>query len=126
MVRLLGGGLFASHGFFPLSVMALGFSWKRKTRGREMMEVWTSGFAEHQRVIFISSRGASGVMTGQCALMRIPNDGVFFLGCLKSFQQNSVYDSRMDFLQIMRQGGKYLCIFGWMKVSEFVRNNKTV
>jgi hypothetical protein len=39
MVRLFGGGLFSSHGFFPLSTMALGFSWRRTTRGREMMEV---------------------------------------------------------------------------------------
>jgi hypothetical protein len=28
---------------------------------------------------FISSRGALGVMTGQYALMGIPNDAVFFL-----------------------------------------------
>jgi hypothetical protein len=39
MVRLFGGGLFSSHGFFPLSAMALGFSWRKKTRGKEMMEV---------------------------------------------------------------------------------------
>jgi hypothetical protein len=38
--------------------------------------------------------------------MRIPNDGVFFFECLKSFQQNSVFDSRMDFLWILRQGAK--------------------
>jgi hypothetical protein len=64
------------------------------------------------------------VMTGQCALMRIPNDGVFFLGCLKSFQRNIVYDSRMDFLRILRQGAKCLCVFGWMKVPECVRNGE--
>jgi hypothetical protein len=39
MVCLFGIGLLFSHGFFPLSAMALGFSWRRKTRGREMMEV---------------------------------------------------------------------------------------
>jgi hypothetical protein len=44
---------------------------------------------------FISSGSASGVMTGQRALMGIPNDGVFFLGCERSFQRNSVHDSRM-------------------------------
>jgi hypothetical protein len=38
MVRLFGGELLSSHGFFPLSAMALGFSWRRKTRGSEMME----------------------------------------------------------------------------------------
>jgi hypothetical protein len=38
MVRLFGGELLSSHGFFPLSAMALGFSWRRKMRGSEMME----------------------------------------------------------------------------------------
>jgi hypothetical protein len=33
-------------------------------RGREMMEVYADGFAEHQKGYFISSEGASGVMTG--------------------------------------------------------------
>jgi hypothetical protein len=54
-----------------------GFFWRRKTRGSEMMEVCTSGFAEHRRSYFISSGNASGVMTGRRALMRIPNDGGF-------------------------------------------------
>jgi hypothetical protein len=31
--------MFSSQGFFPLSAMALGFSWRRKTRGSETMEV---------------------------------------------------------------------------------------
>jgi hypothetical protein len=39
MVRFFDGGLFSSNGFFPLSAIALGFSWRRKTRGNEMMEV---------------------------------------------------------------------------------------
>jgi hypothetical protein len=34
-------------------------------------------------------------MTGQCALMGIPNDGVSSLGDKRPFQQNSVHDSRM-------------------------------
>jgi hypothetical protein len=46
-------------------------------RGREMMEVYANGFVEHQRGYFISSESASGVMTGWCALMGIPNGGVF-------------------------------------------------
>jgi hypothetical protein len=95
MVRFFGGGLFSSSGFLPVSAIALGFSWRRKMRGREMMEVGTSGFAEHRRVIFISSGGTSGVMTGQCALMGIPNDEVSSLGGQRPFQQNSVHDSRM-------------------------------
>jgi hypothetical protein len=42
-----------------------------------MMEVYASGFAEHQGGYFISREGASGVMTAWCALMGIPNGGVF-------------------------------------------------
>jgi hypothetical protein len=41
----------------------------------EIMEVCTSGFAEHRRGYFISSGDAVGEMTGQHALMGIPNDG---------------------------------------------------
>jgi hypothetical protein len=63
---------------FPLVHHGLGgFFWKRRTRGIEMMEVCANGFAEHQRGYFISSRSASGVMTGWHALMGIPNGGVF-------------------------------------------------
>jgi hypothetical protein len=56
MVRFFGGKLFSSTGCFPLSAMALGvFLWRRRTRGREMMEVYANGFAGHQRGYFISS-----------------------------------------------------------------------
>jgi hypothetical protein len=41
-----------------------------------MMEVYANGFAEHRNGYSISSGSASGVMTGQYALMGIPNDGV--------------------------------------------------
>jgi hypothetical protein len=77
MVRLFGGALFSSTGFFPLSSMVLGvFLWRRGTRRREMMEVYTSGFAEYQGGYFISRESASGVMTGWRTLMGIPNDRV--------------------------------------------------
>jgi hypothetical protein len=46
-----------------------------------------SGFAEHQRAIFISSGSASGVMTGQRALMGIPNDEVSSLGAKGLFNE---------------------------------------
>jgi hypothetical protein len=45
-------------------------------RGREMMEVNVSGFAEHQGGYFISRESASGVMTGWRTLMGIPNSRV--------------------------------------------------
>jgi hypothetical protein len=77
MVRYLDGELFSSTGCFPLSAMALGvFLWRSRMRGREMMEVYASGFAEHQGGYFISRESASGVMTGWCTLMGIPNDRV--------------------------------------------------
>jgi hypothetical protein len=65
MVHIFIWKLFSLAGFFPLSAMALGvFLWRRRMRGREMMEVYADGFAEHQKGYFISSEGASGVMTG--------------------------------------------------------------
>jgi hypothetical protein len=39
----------------PCSPWPWGFFWKRRTRGREMMEVYVNGFAGHQRGYFISS-----------------------------------------------------------------------
>jgi hypothetical protein len=87
-IRFFDGRLFSAHGVFPSSTMALGvFSWRRRTRGREMMEVCMSGFAEHRRGYFISSGSASGVMTGWRVLMRIPNDGGFSLDAKGFFIQ---------------------------------------
>jgi hypothetical protein len=55
MVRFFGGKLFSSTGYFPLSAMALGvFLWRRRMRGREMMEVYANGFAEHQGAILLA------------------------------------------------------------------------
>jgi hypothetical protein len=77
MVCFFGGALFSSIGCFPMSAMALGvFLWRRGMRGREMMEVYASGFAEYQGGHIISRESASGVMTGWRALMGIPNGGV--------------------------------------------------
>jgi hypothetical protein len=45
-------------------------------RGREMMEVYASGFAGHQGGYFISRESASGVMTGWRTLMGIPDGRV--------------------------------------------------
>jgi hypothetical protein len=54
MVRFFDGGLFSSHGDFPLSAMALGVFWRRRMRRSEMMEVCTSGFAEHRMAILLA------------------------------------------------------------------------
>jgi hypothetical protein len=60
--------------------------------GREMMEVYASGFAEQQGGYFISRESASGVMTGWRTLMGIPNGRVFSLNA-KGFSLNSVHGS---------------------------------
>jgi hypothetical protein len=63
--------------FFPLVRHGLGgFSLEKGTRGREMMEVYASGFAKHQGGYFISRESASRVMTGWRALMGILNGRV--------------------------------------------------
>jgi hypothetical protein len=79
MVRFFDGKLFSTSGFSPLSAIALGVIFWRRTRGSEKMEVCASGFAEHRRGYFISSGSASGVMTGWRALMGIPNGWGFSL-----------------------------------------------
>jgi hypothetical protein len=77
MVRFFDGALFSSTGCFPLSAMALEvFLWRSRMRGREMMEVYASGFAKHQGGYFIIRESASWVMTGWRTLMGIPDGRV--------------------------------------------------
>jgi hypothetical protein len=65
MVRFFGGALLSSIGCFPLSAMALGFFlWRSRERRREVMEVYASGFVEHQGGYFISCESALGVVIG--------------------------------------------------------------
>jgi hypothetical protein len=108
-VRFFDGKLFSSSGYIPLSAMALGvFFWKRRTRGREMMEVYANRFAEHQMCYFISRGSALGVMTGWRALMGIPN-GRVFPWMRRVFSLNSVHGPRI----------RIFCGF-YAKVQEFV------
>jgi hypothetical protein len=74
-----------------------------------MVEVYASGFVEHQGGYFISRENASGVMTGWRALMGIPNGGVFSPNT-KVFSLNSVNGSRI----------RILCGF-YTKGQEYVR-----
>jgi hypothetical protein len=78
-------------------------------RGREVMEVYASGFAEHQGGYFISCESALGVMTGWCTLMGIHNGRVFSPN-EKGFSLNSICGSRM----------RIFCGF-YTKGQEFVR-----
>jgi hypothetical protein len=69
-----------------------------------MMEVYANGFAEHRKGYFISSGSASGVMTGQCALMGYQTTG-FLPRVPKVFstKQYSRFPNK-GFLRILRQG----------------------
>jgi hypothetical protein len=111
MVRFFGGVLLSSIGFFPLSAMALGFFclWRSRERRREVLEVYASGFAEHQGGYFISCESTLGVMTGWRTLMGIPNNRVFSPNA-KGFSLNSVHGYRM----------RIFCGF-YAKGQEFVR-----
>jgi hypothetical protein len=80
-------------------------------RGCEMMEVYASGFAEHQEGYFISRESASGVMTGWRTLMGIPNGRVFSLNA-KGFSLNSVHGSGIRFSADSTPRDKSLCVFG--------------
>jgi hypothetical protein len=88
---------------FPLVRHGLGgFLWKRRMRGCEMMEVYASGFAEHQGGYFISRESASGVMTGWRALMGIPNGRGFSPNAKDFFIEQYSWLLNEDFLRIVR------------------------
>jgi hypothetical protein len=70
------------------------FLWGSRERRHEVMEMYASGFAEHQGGYFISCESALGVMTGWRTLMGIPNDRVFTPNA-KGFSLNSVHGSRV-------------------------------
>jgi hypothetical protein len=81
---------------FPFVRHGLGgfFLWRSRERRCEVMEVYTSGFAEYQGGYFISCESALGVMTSWCTLMGIPNGRVFSPN-VKGFSLNSVHGCRM-------------------------------
>jgi hypothetical protein len=110
MVRFFGGALLSSTGFPLVRHGFAGFFLRRsRERRREVMEVYASGFVEHQGGYFISCENALGVMTGWRTLMGIPNGRVFSLNAT-GFSLNSVRGSRM----------RIFCGF-YAKGQEFVR-----
>jgi hypothetical protein len=62
---------------FPLLRHGLGgfYLWRSKMTGCEMMEVYASGFVEHQGGYFVSHENALGVMTGWRTLMEYQTAG---------------------------------------------------
>jgi hypothetical protein len=64
----------------------------------------------HQRGYFISSRGASRVMTSWRALMGIPNDRVFSLDARGFVIEQCSWLPNMDFLRILRRGAR-ICVY---------------
>jgi hypothetical protein len=88
-----------------------------------MMEVCTSGFAEHRRGYFISSGDASGVMTGRRALLRIPNGGSFPLDVKGFSTKQCSWFPNEDSLPILRQGARVCAYSARGKVPEYVQNN---
>jgi hypothetical protein len=88
--------------------------------GREMMEVYANGFAEHQKGYFISIESASGVMTGWHALMGIPNGGGFPLDAKGFFIEQRSWLQNEDFLWILRQRARVCAYSARVKVPECV------
>jgi hypothetical protein len=108
---LLWWGAALLNWLFSLVRHGLGgfFLWRSRMRGREMMEVYASGFVEHQGGYFISCESASGVVTGWRTLMGIPNSRVFSPNA-KGFSLNGIHGSRI----------RIFCGF-YAKRQEFVR-----
>jgi hypothetical protein len=126
MVRFFGGTLLSSTGCFPLVHHGLGgfFLWRSKRRGLEMMEVYASGFAEHQGDYFISRGSASGVMTGWRTLMGIPNCKVFSPNAKGFFIEQCSWFPNEDFLWILRKGARVCAYSAKVKVLGCVQNSK--
>jgi hypothetical protein len=124
MVRFFDGALFSLTGHFPLFAMALGFFlWRRRMGGREMMEVYASGFVEHQGGYFISRDCALGVMTGWRALMGMPNDMVS-PECEGFFIEQCSWIPNEDFLRILRQGSRVCAYSARVRVPECVQSSE--
>jgi hypothetical protein len=93
-------------------------------RGREMMEVYASGFAEHQGDYFISRESALGVMTGWRTLMAISNGRVFSPNAKGFFIEQCSWFPNEDFLWILRQGARICAYSSRVKVPKCVQNSK--
>jgi hypothetical protein len=110
---------------FPLVRHGLGgFLWTRRTRGREMMEVYANGFVEHQGGYFTSRESALGVMTSWHALMRIPNGGGFSPTAKGFSIEQCSWLPNKDFLRILRQGTRVCAYSARVKVPECVQNSE--
>jgi hypothetical protein len=66
---------------------------------------------------FISCESALGVITGWRTLMGIPNGRVFSLNAKGFSSKQCSRFPNEDFLRILRQGNKSLCVFGSDKSS---------
>jgi hypothetical protein len=89
-----------------------------------MMEVYANGFAEHQRGYFISSGSAPGVMTGERALMGIPNGGGFSLDAKGFVIEQCSWLPNKDFLRIVRRGTRVCAYSARGKVPECVQDSE--
>jgi hypothetical protein len=109
---LLGWSVALLDWLFPFVRRGLGGFplWRSRERRCEVMEVYASGFAEHQGGNFISCESALGVMIGWCTLMGIPNGRVFSPN-VKGFSLNSVHGSRMRiFCGFYAKGQEFVCV----------------
>jgi hypothetical protein len=88
-----------------------------------MMEVYASGFAEHQGGYFISRESASGVMTGWRALWEYQTAG-FLPECEVFFIEQCSWLPNKDFLRILRQGTRVCAYPARVKDHECVQNSK--
>jgi hypothetical protein len=89
-----------------------------------MMEVYASGFSEHQGGYFISRESALGVMSGWCALMGIPNDGGFSPNAKGFSIEQCLWLPNEDFLWILCQGARDYTYSARVKVPECVQNSE--
>jgi hypothetical protein len=89
-----------------------------------MMEVYASGFAEHQGGYFISRESASGVMTGWRTLMGIPNGRVYPRIRRVFFIEQCSWLPNKDFLRILRQGTRVCAYSARVKAPKCIQSSE--
>jgi hypothetical protein len=96
---------------FPCPPWLWGFLLWRRRRRCEVMEVYASGFAEHQGGYFISWEDALGVMTGWRTLWEYQTAG-FSLRMRRVFHWTVFVALECGFSADSTPRDKSLCVFG--------------
>jgi hypothetical protein len=112
---------------FPLVRHGFGgfFLWRSRERRREVMEVYASGFAEHQGGYFISCEKHIGSDDWLAYINGNTKLQGFIPGCEGFFIEQCSWFPNKDFLRIPRQGTRVCAYSAKVKVPECVQSSES-